>query len=234
MEQAVFFQSPVFLTITLSLRAVKRDQLVVLNKVAPHNYVSLCGVLRVQFQKPHGRTASSCFFFFLSVDPWSWSSFLETLLTRIIRDLIIHMNTSFLIHKERDSWRAGQVRHWVTRPERWCSVGESGRLSVPGVSESVSLPRGLSSNQGANAPIFPQSRRSPRNRPGHTCTCPHLHLPGPTDKHRQTLIVNLSFSVRTSIFTLWHCHRLMWFISAQFIWDYSLVSNDILEVSLSY
>lgn len=105
MEQAVFIQSPVFLTTTLSLRTVKRDQLVVLNKVASHSYVSLCGVLSVQFQKPHGRTALGIF---LSVDPGhDQEVFLETLLTKIIRDLIIHVNTSFLIHKERDSWRAG-------------------------------------------------------------------------------------------------------------------------------
>ena len=49
------------------------------------------------------------------------------MLTKVIRDLIICMNASFLIYKEKYSCRADEILG-QPGPEPWCSVGESGKL----------------------------------------------------------------------------------------------------------
>lgn len=105
-------------------------------------------------------------------------------------------------------WDAG-----VAWPEHWFS-GESGKPFCSRVDGKYRVcPGGLLLQQGSwMHPSFLRKKGS-LVRPGHPFTCP-------AEKHRQILIFGLSFSMGTSILLLWHYHRLIWLISAQFISDY--------------
>ena len=109
----------------------------------------------------------------------------------------------------------------VAWPEHQFSVGESGKLFCSRSGWWVdSLPwRHPPSTRQLEAPIFLQSKMGSQSRPGHTITCPGLQR----NTDRVLSLACLS-PCGPSILLLWHCHRLIWLISAQFISDYLFFS----------
>lgn len=152
--------------------------------------------------------------FFIS-SPWTWSRDLGGLfiLTKIIRHLVTHMNTGFLIYKDSYIYKPDETLEWPGQSidSQWESLGSP---SIPEwMASTESALEASSFNKVAGCTHLSSRQEGLPIRPGHTFTCP-------AEKHWQILIFGLSFSMGTSILLLWHYHRLIWLISAQFISDY--------------
>lgn len=112
-----------------------------------------------------------------------------------------------------------QMGHGLTWPEHRFSVGEPGKPFYSRVDGKCRVCSGGLIQQGSwMYPSFLKVRRA--YRVGRA----HLHLPSPAEKYWQILTFALFFSMGTSILLLWHYHRLIWLISAQFISDYLFFS----------
>lgn len=158
--------------------------------MAPHGYVSLCGVFSVVSE-----TAWENCIKVLSGDPWSLSRGFWGFCTYQSCQRLIHMNTSFLIYKERDCCEAEGTLGGLARAlTQWRRLGSHPSPEVDG-------------------PLLQQGSRM---HPSFLRARVDQGMPSPSQSCRETghiLIFGLFFSIRTSILLLWHCHGLMWLIS---------------------
>lgn len=184
-QECVCFQSPVFSTIRSS-RAVKRDQLVVAKQGPPRLGIPLwCSQCTVS------ETArENCIKVFIR-----WPT-VRGFCTYQNHQRLIHMNTSFLIYKERDCCKAEGTLGGLARAlTQW---GRLGSHPSPEVDGPLLL-------QGSRIhPSFLRARgacRVGQDTPSPAQSCREA---------RHILTFGLSFSMGTSILLLWHCHRLKW------------------------
>lgn len=146
----------------------------------------------------------------LSGDPWSLlSRGFWGFCTYQSCQRLIHMNTSFLIYKERDCCKAEGTLGGLARAlTQWGRLGSHPSPEVDG-------------------PLLQQGRRM---HPSFLRARVNQYLPSPSQSCRETghiLIFGLFFSMRTSILLLWHGHGLMWLISTHFISDCFLVFDEV-------
>lgn len=179
-QECVRFQSPVFSTPPLSSRAVKRDQLVVAEQGGP---TRLCVPLWC-LQCTVSETAWENCIKVLSGDPWSLSRGFWGFCTYQSCQRLIHMNTSFLIYKERDCCKAEGTLGGLARAlTQWGRPGSHPSPEVDG-------------------PLLQQGRRM---HPSFLRARVDQGMPSPSQSCRETghiLIFGLFFSMRTSILLL--------------------------------